>query len=176
MTLLRAMPAEAYGLYLEEEIAAYAQDKVAVGSWAAEGALERSRAEFATLLPQGLATPDNHLFEILAADDGAVVGAVIGTVVGAIWLAIEREHGTVTGYVYNVGIKPEFQRQGHALRAFQGLELLALELGAASIGLHVFGANAAAQALYRKLGFTVTGINMRKSIAPTITACSSKEP
>ena len=168
MTLLRAMPAEAYGLYLEEEIAAYAQDKVAVGSWAAEGALERSRAEFATLLPQGLATPDNHLFEILAADDGAVVGAI--------WLAIEREHGTVTGYVYNVGIKPEFQRQGHALRAFQGLELLALELGAASIGLHVFGANAAAQALYRRLGFTVTGINMRKSIASTITACSSKEP
>ena len=168
MTLLRAMPAEAFGLYLEEEIAAYAQDKVAVGSWAAEGALERSRAEFATLLPQGLATPDNHLFEILAADDGAVVGAI--------WLAIEREHGTVTGYVYNVGIKPEFQRQGHALRAFQGLELLALELGAASIGLHVFGANAAAQALYRRLGFTVTGINMRKSIASTITACSSKEP
>ena len=168
MTLLRAMPAEAYGLYLEEEIAAYAQDKVAVGSWAAEGALERSRAEFVALLPQGLATPDNHLYEILAADDGAVVGAI--------WLAIEREHGTVTGYVYNVGIKPEFQRQGHALRAFQGLELLALELGAASIGLHVFGANAAAQALYRRLGFTVTGINMRKSIASTITACSSKEP
>ena len=160
MTLLRPMPAEAFGAYQQASIIGYAEDKVAVGSWPAAGALERSREEFASLLPQGLATPDNHIFEILAAD--------VGPVVGAIWLAIEHHQGVAGGYIYNVEIHPEHRRRGHALRAFEAIEPLAAALGATNIGLHVFGQNHAAQALYRKLGYQVTGINMRKTIAPMI--------
>ena len=169
MTLLRPMPAEAFSAYQQASIIGYAEDKVAVGSWPSAGALERSHEEFASLLPQGLATPDNHIFEILAAEAGPVVGAI--------WLAIEHHQGVASGYIYNVEIHPEHRRLGHAVRAFQALEPLAAALGAGAIGLHVFGQNFAAQALYRKLGYQVTGINMRKTIvstiAPTIPPCSN---
>ena len=159
------MPAEAFGAYVEDAITEYAHDKVAAGSWPEVGALERSREEFKSLLPQGLATPDNHIFEILATEGGPVVGVI--------WLAIEHNQGATGGYVYNVDIKPEHRRQGHALRAFQALEPLAAAFGASGIGLHVFGHNLAAQALYRKLGYEVTGLTMRRAIASTIPACSN---
>lgn len=39
------------------------------------------------------------------------------------------------------------------------------QVGLRRIGLHVFGHNAAAQALYRKVGYEVTNINMAKNVA-----------
>jgi ribosomal protein S18 acetylase RimI-like enzyme len=107
-------------------------------------------------LPQGLATPDNHLFEILATADGPTVGCL--------WFAVEDQHGVRGAYVYDVEIKPEFRRLGHARRAFQALDGIVASLGLSSIGLHVFGHNPGAQALYIQLGFAVTGINMLKRL------------
>ena len=154
MTLLIPMRPGSYPAYLAAAIAGYAQDNVAVGRWPQAGAAERSRADFESLLPLGLATPDNHLFEMLVAEDGPAVGML--------WLAIERKHGFTSGFVYDVEVQPAHRRQGHALRAFRALEPIAAALGATSIGLHVFGSNAPAQALYRRLGYGVTGVNMLK--------------
>jgi ribosomal protein S18 acetylase RimI-like enzyme len=33
-----------------------------------------------------------------------------------------------------------------------------------SVGLHVFGDNIAAQELYKKMGFQITGIHMKKTL------------
>jgi len=67
--------------------------------------------------------------------------------------------------VYDVYVRPEHQRKGHAGRAFAALEVEAHRLGLTGIALHVFGHNAGAQALYQKLGYVPTNINMFKPLA-----------
>ena len=119
------------------------------------GALERARADFEYLLPRGLDTPDNFLFEILEED---------GLVVGFAWLAIERKYGAASAYLYDIGIHAAHRRKGHAMRALRALEDFATGAGATSIGLNVFANNGGAQALYRKLGYTPTNFNMRKRL------------
>lgn len=150
------MRAERYPAYLEAAIAGYAQENVAAGRWPDVGALERSRADFEALLPQGLATPGNHLYEIRATSDGDALGFV--------WLAIEHKHGAVSAYIYDLEVMPEFRRQGHAMRALRAVESIAAAAGATSIGLNVFANNREAQALYEKLGYAPTNINMYKSL------------
>lgn len=158
MTLLVPMRPEVYAEFMATSTEDYARDSVAAGRWPASGALERSRAEVQALLPQGLATPDHHLFEIRADADGPPVGHL--------WFALETRHGQRTAYVFQVDVLPAHRRQGHARGAFLALEGLARELGADAIGLHVFGFNTGAQALYRGLGFEVTGLNMAKRLDP----------
>ena len=150
------MRAEAYAAYLQTAGAGYAEDNVTSGRWPREGALERSLAEHEALLPLGVATPGHHLFEILNAEGGPAVGYL--------WFAVQEGHGVRSAFIYDVEIKPEFRRQGHARRAFQALEEFIAALNLSSICLHVFANNPSAQALYRELGFAATGINMRKQV------------
>ena len=156
MTALRPMRPETFPDYLEAAIAGYAQDNVSAGRWPEVGALERSREDFQSLLPAGLDTPDNFLFEILEERASLLVGFV--------WYTIERNHGSCIAYIYDLELKAEHRRKGHALRALQALESLAAADGATSIGLNVFANNLAAQQLYRRLGYEPTNFNMRKSL------------
>lgn len=150
------MSAEAYAPYLEAAILGYAEDNVASGRWPEEGALARSQADFDSLLPQGTETPNNYLFEIKAAEDGPTVGFI--------WFAVVEKHELRSAFVYDVEIKPEFRRQGHAEAAFAEIESFVRGLGLFSIGLHVFNQNEAALALYRKLGYDVASVNMFKTL------------
>ena len=154
------MRAEVFAAYLDSSVAGYARDNIDAGRWPIEGAMERSRADFDSLLPDGLATPDNYLFEI---QDGAG-----GATVGYLWFAVIVKHGLRGAYVYDLEVHPDHRRQGHAKRAFQALEARVAALGLTSIGLHVFGHNPGAQSLYSQLGYTVTGINMIKQIDKTV--------
>lgn len=156
MTALCAMRAETYPAYVEAAIAGYAEDNVAAGRWPRDGAVERSRQEFASLLPLGLQTPDNLLFEILEDDSGPTVGFV--------WMALERRHGACRAYVYDLEVLAAYRRVGHAWRALKAVERLAIDAGATSIGLNVFASNLGAQALYRKLGYVPTNLNMYKPL------------
>lgn len=156
MTTLKPMRHEAFEAYLEAAIAGYAEDNIASGRWPREGALARSREDFNESLPRGLDTPDNYLFEIQ--DDSS------STVVGVIWFAVVVKNGLKSAFVYDIEIKPELRRKGHARAALRALEPLVQALGLQSIGLHVFGHNPGAQALYSSLGYDVTGINMLKHI------------
>lgn len=156
MTLLRPMRQETYPAYLQAAVSGYAQENVTAGRWAEIGALERSREEFQTLLPAGLETPDNFLFEVAEEEAGPLIGFV--------WYAISTKHGSRTAYIYDLELKEENRRKGHAFRALKILESIAAAAGATSIGLNVFINNPTAQALYRKLGYAPTNINMRKHL------------
>jgi ribosomal protein S18 acetylase RimI-like enzyme len=153
-TALAPMSAATFVAYLREAVAGYADANVAAGRWPAEGALERARADFDSLLPQGLATPGQYLFEIRAGAGGVVVGFL--------WFGVEAPRGLRSAFVYDLGIHAAWRRHGHATRAFAALEALVRSLGLARIGLHVFGPNTGAQAFYTKLGYTVTGLNLQK--------------
>lgn len=155
-TTLRRMRGDRFASYARAAVAGYAEDNIAAGRWDQVAALERARADFEYLLPNGLDTPGNFLFEILEGDDGFVVGFA--------WLAIDQKHGPASAYLYDLGIHAAHRRKGHGMRALRALEDFAIGAGATSIGLNVFANNAGAQALYRKLGYTPTNFNMRKRL------------
>ncbi len=155
MTALRPMTSSEYAAWLEESIPAYAADKVASGQWSQAESLELSRKNNDEMLPQGLQTPDNHFYSIVDAQ---------GDAVGMLWFAVQIKFNSRIAYVYDVSVMPARQREGHALRAFAALEVEVQKLGLSGVALHVFGVNTGAQALYAKLGFKPTNINMFKSV------------
>jgi ribosomal protein S18 acetylase RimI-like enzyme len=156
VTVLVPMSLEFYGPYLKDSVERYAEDNISSGRWPGGCALQRSHAAYDALLPKGLATPDNHLFEIK--------DAAGQTTVGAIWFAVVERSGNRSAHVFDVYIIPEHRRQGHAIRALNALEPRVRELGLSSIGLHVFGDDLGAHSLYAKLGYGVTGIDMLKRL------------
>jgi ribosomal protein S18 acetylase RimI-like enzyme len=156
VTTLVPMSEDEFATYLEEAVPAYAADKVASGQWTEEEARELSRRSFAELLPQGLATPGHRLFTLR---DSATDAAV-----GMLWIALRKRAGRAIAYVYDIGIDAAHRRRGHATRAFRAIEEMAPLLGASGIALHVFGHNAPAYALYTRLGFHPTNINMFKAV------------
>ena len=157
LSALRPMTAPEYAEWVEQSIIGYAADKVASGQWTAEESLALSRKENAELLPLGLETPGNHLFTFV--DSQAVA-------VGMLWFGVKKRFGADIAYVFNVSVRPERQREGHAARAFLALEEEVRRRGLSGIALHVFGHNNAARALYDKLGFRPTNISLFKPIDP----------
>ena len=57
-----------------------------------------------------------------------------------------------------------FRRRGYGEQAMAAIEDKVRELGLDTIDLHVFGFNTAARALYEKMGYSVTDVNMRKRL------------
>lgn len=151
---LAPMRAEAFTAFFDTAVAAYAGDNVAAGRWRADEAPALARAETERLLPQGAATPEHHLLEIV---DG-------GTAVGFLWFAAMSRGSTRVAFVYQIYVHAGFRRRGHARAALQALEGIVGGLGLAGIALHVFGSNTGAQALYRSLGYGTTSLNLFKPL------------
>ncbi len=150
------MTEDEYLVFLEKSIPDFAADKVASGQWPEAEALALSRKAYEELLPQGIATPNNHLFTVRDPATGAKLGVL--------WFGEQERGGKKIAYVYDIVIDAEHQRKGHASRAFVAMEDEVRRLGLAGIGLHVFGHNTGAQALYAKLGYQTTNINMFKAV------------
>lgn len=142
--------------FLVVAVPGYAAEHVRAGDWSEEGALERSAAEFAKLLPDGVATPDHYLFTIR--------DPALPAVVGMLWFAVRSGPAGRSAFVYNLEIGPAYRRRGYASQAFREMEQHVRALGIGAIGLHVFGGNYAAQALYAKLGYEVTNVIMKKAL------------
>jgi ribosomal protein S18 acetylase RimI-like enzyme len=151
------MRTEAYPAFFEEAVSFYAAENVKGGCWRAEDALGLSRAETEHMLAQGLETPDQYLFEILAADEEEPVGYV--------WLAALPRGTVKAAFVVQLSIKSRFRRQGHARAALGLIEQRARELGLSGMELHVFAHNPGARALYESVGYKASSTNMIKSFA-----------
>jgi len=137
-----------YQTYLDNSIREYAEDKVQAGNWQPEEALERSAQEFQKLLPEGVVTKDHYLFDI---ED-----ETRGVNVGMIWLARIMQGAQPIMFIYDFRIDEPFRRKGYGEQA--------KALGLDTIALHVFGFNHGARALYEKLGYEITNINMAKKL------------
>jgi ribosomal protein S18 acetylase RimI-like enzyme len=154
MIELVPMTAEQYEDYLDILLPDYAQEHVKAGNWAEEGALERAREEMDTYLPDGVATDDHYLYTL--------VDPELNAAVGILWYAIRGPEHNRQAFVYDIKIDDQFRRRGYASQAFQKMETMVKEMGINVIGLHVFGNNYGAIAMYEKLGFEVTDLMMRK--------------
>ncbi len=159
MVQLQPMTSAEYEPWLEGDIREYADEKVRAGNWSAADALERSAEEHRKLLPQGLATPDNYLYTITA-EPAPGEGPVP---VGMVWLAVPPWQPPLA-FIYDFVIHEPYRRRGYASQALLALEGKVRALGLDTIGLHVFGHNHAARALYEKAGYEITNISMAKKL------------
>lgn len=151
---LRPLEGELYQKWLAEAVAGYADDNVKAGRWTEAEALRTSMEEFQKLLPDGPATPKQHLYSIVEVDGG--------TPVGVIWFA--EEEGRGSAFIYDLMIFEPYRRRGYAGQAMRAIEPLVRALGLDHVGLHVFAVNAPARALYQKLGYFETNVIMRKDL------------
>jgi ribosomal protein S18 acetylase RimI-like enzyme len=156
LTRFVPMSEDEFAAFLEAAIPWFARDKVESGQWTEAESLILSRDGYAELLPVGIATPDHLLY--------ALRDAATDTKVGMLWYVCQEQAGRKVAYVYDVLVYPEYQRLGHATRAFRLLEQEVRRRGMSGIALHVFGHNAGAKNLYEKLGFNATNINMFKAV------------
>ncbi|MBI5929546.1 MAG: GNAT family N-acetyltransferase [Chloroflexi bacterium] len=156
MTRLNPMTDAELVSFLDYMIDDYAAEKVRAGNWPEDKALELSKAEFDQLLPNGVNSPDQYLFSIFDETKGQNVGAI--------WFAVRGEGGNKSAWIYDLLIHEQFRRQGYATQAMLTLEDEVKKLGLSTIGLHVFGHNPSAYALYQKIGYATTNIIMSKKV------------
>jgi ribosomal-protein-alanine N-acetyltransferase len=118
---------------------------------------EVERLSFATPWPQ-------HAFEQELRGNRLARYVVARTTVGGeervvgfagVWLMVDEAHITT------FGVHPHFRRQGVGRRLLLRLADLAMELRARRLTLEVRVSNTAAQGLYRRFGFTISGTRSR---------------
>ena len=149
---LAPMVEEEFGPYLRAGIRDFAKQKMISGEWSEFEAVALSEADHARLLPDGLKSPDQHLYTVRDAESGERVAVI--------WIALRPKGGRTEGFVYDIEVREQFRGQGYGRATMlAGIEK-ARELGAETVGLHVFGHNTPARALYRSLGFVETNVSM----------------
>ena len=109
----------------------YGQDKVRAGAWSADEAKDRAARELDELLPEGPNTEGHFLYSVR--DES------IQADVGILWLAVLDSSVGRSVWTYDILIHEQFRRQGYGARTLALVEEKARELGAGSVGLHVFG-------------------------------------
>jgi len=150
MVQLVPMQQEDFDPYLERGIREYADDHVRNGNWPAEEALERSKKEFEQLLPEGVNSTDQFLY--------AIVDETDGNKLGLLWVEL-KDH---KAFIYDFIIDEAFRGKGYGKQALLALDEKLKSMAVQSIDLHVFGDNITAQELYKKMGYQIAGIRMKK--------------
>ncbi|WP_413290754.1 GNAT family N-acetyltransferase [Bdellovibrio sp. HCB337] len=154
MIKLRKMTSEEYTEYRKFSVANYADEKQKGEGLTPEEALKVAQDSYERLLPQGLETPDQFLF--------SVIEDATQKPVGMLWFAKKSQSGKIYAFIYDVVLNPEKRGQGLGKHLIALMEEEARALGCKSVGLHVFGHNTAAIALYEKSGFHTTNRMMKK--------------
>ena len=153
---MRLVPVEdeAFAGFLEGVTAPYAAERATADHLPIEEAEAEARRQIAQLLPQGRRTPGHFFFWIVAQDGESPSGHV--------WYRLDAVRGEA--FVCHIAVRPERRRRGLASAALRLVETDARTAGCRRIALNVFAPNAAAIALYAKLGYAVVSQHMNKRL------------
>ena len=157
MIQLVPMTDSEFQVYSKRSVEEYAQEHIKAGDWHPSDALQKAEKEFQRLLPDGAASKNQHFFSIQ--DDQT------GEKVGMIWFAVRTEALRPVAFIYDFLIYEAARRRGYGEQALISLEEKAKEFGIDKIALHVFGHNKAAIALYQKVGYEITDLQMEKKLS-----------
>ena len=151
MIELEPLQQEDFERFLERGIREYAEDHVRNGNWPAEGALERSRKEFEHYLPDGIHSQDQYLYSLI--DEN-------GNKIGVLWVQVKDRKA----FIFDFLIDEAFRGKGYGKQALAALDEKLKSMDAEAVELHVFGDNIVAQELYKKAGFHITDMRMKKTL------------
>lgn len=157
MVRLVPMTESEFQIYLKHSIESYAQEHVKAGNWDSSDALQKAEKEFLQLLPEGVASKEQHL---LSSEDSHT-----GLKVGLIWFAEKRQGSRPSAFIYDFLIYEEYRKKGYGKQTLAALEEKVKELGIETISLHAFGHNQAAISLYQKAGYEITNLHMAKKVS-----------
>jgi ribosomal protein S18 acetylase RimI-like enzyme len=132
----------------------YAQSKIKANRIARDEAVKAANAEFERHLPDGLKTKDNFLYS----------GMSENSRVGFVWIQIRGSGERRRAYVCDIIVEPDHRGKGYGKEMMVAVERAAVEMGMKKIGLHVFGYNEPAIALYKSLGYVTTDLEMEKTL------------
>jgi len=151
MTKLEPIQQEDFERFLESEIRGYAEDHVRNGNWPAEGSIDRSRKEFESLLPDGIQSKDQFVWSIIDEKNNKI---------GVLWVQVKNQKA----FIYDFVIDEAMRGKGYGKQALIAMDEKLKAMNVESVGLHVFGDNITAQELYKKMGYQITGIHMKKEL------------
>lgn len=154
-THLRPMNSDEYPIWYAHCVQEFAHEKSQALGIPIDQAQLLSEKSFSSGLPDGLETPDNYLFTVVAENDDSV---------GVAWIKISTEWGNTSAFIYDIEIHPAFRSLGFGTTTMKLLEQEAKKHGATKIALHVFGFNETAIALYKKTNYQITDLTMAKEI------------
>lgn len=152
--LLRPMTQEEYVVWREESVREYAAEIATSRDLDPASAAAQSAGEFAQLLPDGLASPDMHLWTALVDDESVGIG----------WFELRERASGVSAWIYDIRVDSARRGQGLGRDLLDALHDAARDLGATSMTLNVFGDNPTAIRLYETSGYTVTAQQMRREL------------
>ena len=149
---LDPMNALALQPWFEASEAEYVADLLRAGR-TPEQARAKARS-FEEDFPGGAPAPGHHVFDVL--HDGEPVGFV--------WIGPQTTGRSDEWWLWDVAIDERHRGRGFGRAAVELAEAEARRHGARSLGLKVFGFNAAARALYESLGFATVQLEMTKTL------------
>ena len=151
---LEPMTQEQFDTYRAQAEESYAASIAGSGMLPVAEAREKSAADFAHLLPDGLDTPEQLFW---TAYDGP-------RDVGLVWLNIRERSDGLFAFGYDFLVREELRRHGYGRAIMVAGERLCRDRGVATVGLNVFGHNPGARTLYEQMGFEVTATLLRKPL------------
>jgi ribosomal protein S18 acetylase RimI-like enzyme len=126
----------------------------------ADSELEARRL-FRQDLKNFISSKKDHIVYIARTDSGSHAGLI--------WLA-DRGHQEAwdlspePAWVYDICVLPQYRRKGLARKLITKGEQWAVDRGYLNLGLHVFGENSPAIALYKSTGFETNQVYMQKDL------------
>jgi GNAT superfamily N-acetyltransferase len=160
------MSPERYLAWVPETIAGFAAQQVGSGAMPQREARAYAERTFDSLLPEGLLTPQHHVWSAYDGPDE----------VGYLWLEVRPRSGGVEGFVYDVAVDPGLRGRGVGRAIMLAAEDAARSSGATSLRLNVFGHNVAARRLYDGLGYEVEAVQLGKRVEDSQPSTVPDEP
>ncbi len=150
------MSLEDFDTYMKSAVDNYAKEKQKGEGLTPEAAIKVAKESYAQLLPQGLETQNQFLFSVIDQESKSKIGIL--------WIA-KRMNGEIPhAFICDIELVSEKRGQGLGKLLLTLMENEVRKMGCHSIGLHVFGHNATAIALYEKFGFYTTNRMMKKDL------------
>jgi acetyltransferase (GNAT) family protein len=143
-----------FAAFMRKSIPEYAYDQMHAGNWTQDEAVSRARSEFQQMLPDGLRTPNQHLYLIQDEHDQKI---------GMIWYFVEASRPRKTAFLIDFFIFPEERHRNYETDALALFEKQVQDEGVQRIELQIFAHKAEDLAMYRDAQYNDISIFLAKN-------------